>query len=92
MTDTYSLAVKIPSTGLNVGLEKLCNRPQSIVVLQCQNTEKYMQLVVVMNEFTIMKKIIWLGGNEDVTDTTQPGTEVKLWMNAHVTSEKYGQL
>jgi hypothetical protein len=45
-----------------------------------------------MNEFTIMKKIIWFGGNEHVTDKTQAGTEVKLWMNAHITSEKYGQL
>jgi len=39
-----------------------------------------------------MKKIIWFGGNEHVTDTTQTGAEVTLWTNAHVTSEKYGQL
>lgn len=45
-----------------------------------------------MSEFTITKKIIWLGGNEHVTDTTQPGTEVTLWTNAHIISEKYGQL
>lgn len=45
-----------------------------------------------MSEFTIMKKIIWLGGKEHVTDTTQPGTEVTLWTNAHVTSQKYEQL
>jgi len=45
-----------------------------------------------MTVFTIMKKIIWLGGNEHVTDTTQPGTEVTLCTNAHITSEKYGQL
>jgi inosine-uridine nucleoside N-ribohydrolase len=41
-----------------------------------------------MNEFTIVKKIIWLGGNAHVTGTTQPVTEVTLWTNAHVTSEK----
>jgi len=45
-----------------------------------------------MTEFTIMKKIIWLGGNEHVTDTTQPGMDVTLYMNAHITSEKFGQL
>ena len=46
-----------------------------------------------MSKFTVMKKIIWLGGNEEhVTDTTRPGTEVTLWTNAHVRSEKYGQL
>ena len=28
MTEIYSLPVKIPSTGLNMGLQKLCNRPQ----------------------------------------------------------------
>jgi len=42
MTDTYSLPVKIPSTGPNMGLEKLCNGPQSVIVLQCQNAVKYM--------------------------------------------------
>jgi hypothetical protein len=31
-----------------------------------------------MSDFTIMTKIIWLGGNEHVTDTTKPGTEVTL--------------
>jgi len=25
-------------------------------------------------------------------DTKQPGTEVTFWTNAHITSEKYGQL
>jgi hypothetical protein len=66
MTDTYGLPFKIPSTGLNKNLEKLYNRSQPRIILQCQNIEKYLQLAVMMTEFTIMKKIIWLSENECV--------------------------